>query len=275
MAPLIVAELGNHHTYFEPFYGSMAVLLTKPVTRMETVNDLHADLVNVARVIQDRDAAMRFYRQCRRMLIVEEMHSASAERWKNNRHIPMPETPDVSRAIDFFFSSWVGRNGATGTQSYNQGFAARYTPNGGHGATRWLNSVESIPQWRRRLRCVTILNRDGFDLIEKLEDAPGMAMYVDPPYIVKGASYVHDFKPEDHARLAGLLQRFHRSRIVVSYYEHAALTSLYSGWTFRKCPQTKSLSSGNARVKGSVEAPEILIMNGPSFAVPDKQGGMW
>lgn len=273
MASVIVGELGDHHTYFEPFCGSMAVLLAKPTARMETVNDLHADLINVARCIRDRAAAMQFYRRCRRMLMVEELHNEAALRWKLRRGDPMPEKPDVDRAVDFFFSSWVGRNGLTGTQLHHQCFAARYTPRGGDSATRWINSVGSIPQWRRRMRGLTILNRDGFELVEKLEDAPGMAMYVDPPYVVKGASYVHDFQPEDHARLAGILVRFKRARVVVSYYEHPILAELYPGWTVRKCPQTKAMASGSGRVKGAVVAPEILILNGPSYAA--MQGSMF
>ena len=48
MAPIIVSELGPHSAYWEPFCGSMAVLMAKPPCIMETVNDLHADLINLA-----------------------------------------------------------------------------------------------------------------------------------------------------------------------------------------------------------------------------------
>lgn len=173
LAPVIVGELGTHHTYFEPFCGSMAVLLAKPKVRMEAVNDLHGDLVNLARVIQHGRLGAALYRRCRRMWMCESMFREAAERWKVRGIPPAAEEPDLERAVDFMFTSWVGRNGVVGTQSYNQGFAARYTPGGGHGGTRWQSAVASIPAWRRRLQDVTILNRDGFGLLEKISDEPG------------------------------------------------------------------------------------------------------
>ncbi len=49
LAPWIVAELGRHRSYWEPFCGSMAVLMAKPVASHENVNDLHGDLINLLR----------------------------------------------------------------------------------------------------------------------------------------------------------------------------------------------------------------------------------
>jgi DNA adenine methylase len=265
LAPLIVRELGEHHTYFEPFCGSMAVLLAKPAVRMETVNDMHGDLVNLARVIRDPTLGPKLYRMCRRTIMAEAMHNEISKRMKLRGWQTCPEKPCLDRAFDFYFTSWVGRNGVTGTSSYNQGFAARYTPGGGHGATRWAGAVNSLLAFRKRLSQTTILNRDGFDLIEKLDDSFGVSIYCDPPYLVKGAKYVHDFESADHEKLAFSLRRFVRTRIVVSYYEHPRLESLYPGWTKVECPQTKALISGNGRTKGSAKAPEVLLINGESL----------
>ena len=43
LAPRIVEQLGPHRAYWEPFCGSLAVLLAKPVASQETVCDLHAE----------------------------------------------------------------------------------------------------------------------------------------------------------------------------------------------------------------------------------------
>jgi DNA adenine methylase len=275
LAPVIVAELGPHHTYFEPFCGSMAVLLSKPKVRMEAVNDLHGDLVNLARVIQHPVLGAMLYRRCRRTLMCEQTFREAAERWKARGIPPAADEPDLERACDFFYTSWVGRNGVVGTQSFNQGFAARYTPGGGHGGTRWQSAVSSIPAWRERLRDVTVLNRDGFELIEKISDEDGVAVYCDPPYIVKGAEYVHDFDAGDHDRLALLLSRFVRARIVVSYYDHPRLAELYpvsKGWTVVEKPVTKAMVCGNGRGGGAVVAPEVLLINGESVT---ERGGLF
>lgn len=69
LAPRIVAELGKHRAYWEPFCGSMAVLLAKPESSHETVNDLHGDLVNLIRVVQCPTRGPALYRRLRRVVL--------------------------------------------------------------------------------------------------------------------------------------------------------------------------------------------------------------
>ena len=52
MAPAIVKQLGtSFKQYFEPFCGSMAVLFSMEARGFETCNDLHGDLINLAKVL--------------------------------------------------------------------------------------------------------------------------------------------------------------------------------------------------------------------------------
>lgn len=272
LAAKIVEELGPHRVYWEPFCGSMATLLAKPACVMETVNDLHGDLVNLARCIQDERLGPALYRRLRRTLMIEQLHREAAQRHRERGYMGNV-APDLQAAYDYFFCAWLGRNGVAGTGSYNQGFCVRYTGNGGHAAKRWTSVVESIPAWRRRLREVTILCRDAFELLPRIEDARGTAIYVDPPYLKKGAKYVHDFEAPDHERLAKLLGRFSKSRVVVSYYDHPALADLYPGWTQRKIIVNKALSVQHHRGAKAEKAVEVLLLNGPSRA--NTEAGLW
>ena len=176
--------------------------------------------------------------------------------------------PDLDRAAQFMLASWCGRNGVSGTVNCSQGFAVRYTKDGGQPAVRWTNAVDSIPAWHRRLRTVTILHRDAFEVIERIEDAPGVCIYCDPPYIEKGAEYVHDLSADDHAKLAELLHRFKQTRVVLSYYDHPRLQDLSPDWTLRWLHATKSLVNQSRRDRGgATAAPEVLLINGESYAV--------
>lgn len=103
LAPRIVAELGEHRCYWEPFCGSMAVMLAKPKCPMETVNDLHGDLINLARCIQHRAAGPTLYRRLRRTLTVEGLHDEAALRFRERGHSPSPLEPDIDR------SGWPSR----------------------------------------------------------------------------------------------------------------------------------------------------------------------
>lgn len=262
LAGKIVRELGGHKVYWEPFCGSLAVLFSKPAVLMETVNDLHGDVVNLARVIQNRDTAEQLYGLLYPMIPCQQLHSET--RLRVNAAAPDLEVgPDVDRAADFFVASWMGRNGTTGCrQKSGNNFATRFTSNGGPPGPRWLNAVAGIPDWHERLRGVLVLSQDGLGLCDRIEDKPGTAIYADPPYLVKGAAYLHDFDLEDHRRLAASLNRFEKTRVVVSYYEHPDLEVLYPGWKKIDAAVTKALVSTAERKPGAdpERAPEVLLV---------------
>ena len=262
LAPAIVEELGPHRKYDEVFCGSCAVLLAKKPSSFETVNDLHGELINLARCLKDESLSVVLYARLSRTLMHEGLFHEAAERWRERGNVPATDEPDLDRAEDYMLCAWFGRNGVAGTSSYNQGFCVRYTKNGGHAGKRWTSAVDSIPDWHDRLKAVTILNRDGFELLERLEDAEGCAIYCDPPYLVKGAKYVHDFASEDHDRLAKLVSRFKRTRVVVSYYDHERLADLYPGWRKRRIDVTKAMVNQGMRDKsGATKVTEVLLVN--------------
>jgi DNA adenine methylase len=285
LAEFIVSQMGPHHCYWEVMCGSMAALMAKPKVTAETVNDLYGDLVNLAHVIQHPKQGPWLYRRLRRQLVHEELYWEAANRLHVQGKFPdwtvagLPDDdndPNGSskalRAADFFTASWLGRNGLIGTEKLGDSFCVRYTANGGIQGTRWRSAVNSLPAWRRRLANVTILRRDCFELLERIEDTVGTVIYCDPPYIEKGATYIHDFTPEQHILLAKALRRFKNARVLVSYYDHPQLEELYptAAWATPRwnkiiCHVTAALGNqGNRAKEGKKKiAPEVLLINGP------------
>jgi DNA adenine methylase len=267
MAPAIIAELGPHHAYWEIFCGSMAVLMAKPPSRTEIVNDLHRDLVNLARCVRDAGLGPELYRRLRRTLCCQETFKAALAAIREHDPADPAKAPDVERAFDYFVASWQGMNGVAGTSAFNTNFARRFSTSGGDAGARWIGVVRSIPAWRKRLRGVQVFHSDGIELAGKIEDKDGVVIYADPPYLVKGAKYLHDFAEADHARLAEALRRFRKTRVVVSYYADPRLQDLYPGWTICAVDVTKNLvNSGKNGDSGATKAPEVLLINGPSLA---------
>lgn len=276
MAPAIVEQLGEHKMYFEPFCGSMAVLFAKPPCAHEMVCDLHRDLINLARVLQQGHLAVELYAKLDRTLFAEALFEESLSRLGD----PVGEMPDVVRALDFFVLSWMGRGGEAGTPLSRQGpqMAKRWTPGGGPSAKRFRSAVESVPAWHERLMNVQILCCDAFGILPRISDEPGVAIYVDPPYPPESMSgtarYEHDFvatPPEgqffppdatdDHMRLAEALRRFEQARVVVSCYDCPRYRQLYDGWTFIDCSRAKHLHNQGGRGRRDAVAPEVLIVN--------------
>lgn len=271
MAPDIVRELGPHQAYWEPFCGSMAVLFSKQASQQETVCDLHGELINLARVLAGQHA-YELYERAFRIL-------ASTELYLEFRDVDPPED-SVGRALRFIVISWLGRSGNSGTKHCNSGPSIRFTPGGGSTSTRWRSAVESIPWWHQRLRDVLILHCDAFEVLPKIADQAGIAIYVDPPYVhdsrAKGGTrYEHEFTDEQHFQLAAILRQFQRARIVVSHYDCDLVRELFDGWTFLSHARHKHLHVQNRRGMGRCEAPELLIVNGPSFAASDDQSLFW
>jgi DNA adenine methylase len=257
-----VQLLGEHRVYWEPFCGSCAALLAKEPCVMETVNDLHGDLINLARVIQDKEMGFRLYDKLRRTLYAEDLFKEAKERWISQTEIS--NEPDIDRAYDYFIASWMGMNGVSGTARYNCQFAIRWCSGGGQGGKRWISVLESMPAWHRRLQNVVIIRRDAFEVLDNIKDEKGTAIYCDPPYFDKSNKYIYDFSEGDHKRLSQSLQRFKQSKVIVSYYDDTRLESFYPG--FEKTFINKSCQSLRNATRGPKKRPrkvqvEVLLTN--------------
>jgi DNA adenine methylase len=282
MAPVIVAELGPHTQYFEPFCGSMAVLFGKAQSQKETVNDLHGDLINLARCLQAQATAEDLYDRCQRAIVCEGLLKDARAFFKANP-MPDPQIADVTRAYWYFLASWMARNGTAGTRRLDYQIAVRWTKSGGSPTVRWRNVVQSIPWFHQRLQNVVILQRDAMGVVDRFEDVKETAIYADPPYADdtrsgfrkgKGSDhkYLHEFDhgtglfEDDHSKLRKLLGAYKKARVVVSYYDSPRIRELYKGWTFVEHTRQKHLHAQNGRGARPKKAPEILIINGPSYA---------
>lgn len=265
LADTIVEKLGPHVSYYGLFCGSLAVELAKPASRAETAVDMHGDATNLAWVLQDERLAADLYARLQRTAPAEGLFRASQARVKDDW---TGEAPDVDRAFDYFFASWLCRNGTAGTTRPDANVAVRWTANGGSPAARFRSAVESIPDWHARLLNILILRRDVFQVVGRIDDADGTAVYADPPYLLStrkgdrgGGRYRHEFTAADHERLAAELRRFTRARVVVSYYADPQLADLYPGWTVIDCARAKNLSATGSRGGTAQVAPEVLLVN--------------
>lgn len=260
MAEAIIDYLGPHRAYYEIFAGSMAVLLSKPAAPHEHVNDLHGDLINLARVVASDDAYALFER-CTRTLACETLFREARQ-----RVIEAADRSPLDRAYDFLLYSSIGTQGRNGTGNTAHGWEFQCPPVN-TASTRWESVVKSIPAWYERLRHVTISSMDVFDLLTQIEDRPDVAIYADPPYVYGTVDrrYLHDFAPEDHERLAIGLGRFASAKVVVSYYDHPLVRDLYGDaarWQIIDASKRKSMSrTASTAEKRNVVSPEILILN--------------
>ncbi|MCI4348594.1 MAG: DNA adenine methylase [Thermoplasmata archaeon] len=211
--------------YVEPFGGSAAVLLNRAPAKLETYNDLDGEVANFFRVLRNDRAAL-----------IEAIGLTPFSRREYEAAL-RPQEPGlrpVERARRFFVRARQSRTGLAQAASMGRWANCRTVSRSGmSGAvSRWLGSVEGLPEIAERLLRVQIEDRPALEVVRRY-DSLGTLTYCDPPYphSTRGDSriYAHEFDEAEHGKLADVL-RACRGRVAVSGYRCDLMDSLYEGW---------------------------------------------
>jgi DNA adenine methylase len=241
-----------------PFAGGMTELVHLRAPTI-VVSDLHRHIVNLAMVTADGVLGPRLYRALRRTPFHATIHQRAQEFARSG---PVAELPDYAAAVSYFAAVWMGRSARAGMASeLTGGSCVRWTGNGGSSATRYRSAVGSLRAWRAILQRCDFVVMDAFDFLAKTKDEPRHGIYLDPPFPGPGDSYKHKFSVDDQRRLAAKLSTYKQARVVCRFYDHPLIRELYpegKSWTWRRL-------SGRDQTNND-EKPEVLIINGPSYA---------
>ena len=224
--------LPDAHHYCEPFAGSAAVLINREPSPVETYNDIDGEVVNFFRALRDSpDALVRaigitpFSRE-------EFYHAVS----RGGDYIP-----DLERARLFFVRARQARTGLAQTATLGRWANCKKTSRAGMSGvvSRWLGSVEHLPEVAERLLSVQIENRPACDII-KLYDDVDTLFYCDPPYLhsTRGDSKAYGFEMEEneHCELSAVLRRC-VGKVAVSGYRCELMDELYADWRRFDAPE--------------------------------------
>ena len=244
LAKKIVSMIPEHRAYVEPFSGAAWVFFVKPreASKAEILNDLNEDLISLLRVTRDRLAG--FYCQAQFLLSSRAEFRDLLGRSRRGEWLD-----EVDRAVAFYY---LLRNsyGCRGTVYYTD----RHHP------ARYRLDKDLLEAVRERLRGVFIECRDFEVLINRCDD-PQTFFYCDPPYTVssRGGYYEHEFREEDHRRLAEVL-RAAKGRFLLSYDDAPLIRELYRDFTVEETkPVTYTLNT--RRGKPTKRVSELLIRN--------------
>ena len=98
LANWICEYIPKHMVYLEPFFGSGAVLFNKSRSHIETVNDLHGEVVNYFKILRDEPDALK---EC------IELTPYSREEYDNS-YIENTSDTELERARKFCIRCWQG-----------------------------------------------------------------------------------------------------------------------------------------------------------------------
>lgn len=224
--------LPDAHHYCEPFAGSAAVLINRSPSSVETYNDIDGEVVNFFRVLRDSPEDL-----IRAIAITpfsrEEFHNAVS-----NKESSIAE---LERARQFFVRARQARTGLAQTATLGRWANCKKTSRGGMSGvvSRWLGSVEHLPEVAERLLSVQIDNRPAIDIVELYDDVDTL-FYCDPPYLhsTRGDSKAYGFELDEyeHRELAVALQRC-VGKVAVSGYRCDLMDELYADWRRFDAPE--------------------------------------
>jgi len=221
IANWIIEKLPPHHSYIEPFFGSGAVLFTKPRSNIETVNDLDGDVINLFECIR---------RDPERLAAEIYMIPYARDVYEMAFRDRDTETDSFRRAVNFYVRMMMGHGFRTtgekvGWKNDVQGREKSYASN------QWCNLPQVIMEAAERLRGVQIENRPAVELISRF-NYPNVLIYADPPYLLStrhGKQYRHEMTQADHAQLLEAL-KCHRGPVLLSGYESQMYDDMLKGW---------------------------------------------
>jgi DNA adenine methylase len=230
VADQIVAALPPHVGYVEPFGGALAVLLAKPVSRCEVVNDLDGDLMTFWRVLRDRPADLE--RAC---FLTPHSRAEYAGAVLPPRGPGCPLAGSEGGEVERARRVWV---------QLTQGRAGTLRPTGWRHHLAPAGRASSMPRTlagyagrigaaAQRLAGVSLESRPALDVVAAYGRQGDVLLYVDPPYLATtrtGPMYRYEMGGAgEHRALADAL-RACRAAVVVSGYPDALYDDLYAGW---------------------------------------------
>lgn len=218
LASRIVSMMPEHKSYLEPFFGSGAVLFTKPLSPMETINDLDDEIVNLFQVIRDRpDELARAMK-----------YTPYARKEYDNCFLATPDDP-IEKARVLLVKSLQSHGfritEKCGWKNDVQGRERAY-------CVKHFNEIpDIIEEVTQRLKQVQIEHMDAVELIKRF-DYENVLIYLDPPYVLSTRTrkqYRHEMTDADHIRLLETIVNS-KAKVMISGYQHEMYDEYLKGW---------------------------------------------
>lgn len=239
LAKHIIPLFPEHQCYVEPFCGAAALYFLKPETKVEVLNDINGELVNLYRVVKHH--LSEFIQQFQWALYSRQMFI-----WEQNT--PSEILTDIQRAARFYFLQRSAFGGKVVGQSY--GTSTTDTPR-----LNLLRIEEELSAAHLRLSQTYIEHLDWAACIEKY-DRPHTLFYCDPPYWGT-EGYGVEFGLEQYQRMAELAKNI-KGHMVISVNDIDEMRETFAGLTIKTADITYSLSGAGRSPKKS---RELIICN--------------
>lgn len=230
--PWLLEHLPTSNHFVDVFGGSAVVLLNRPISPIETYNDINERVVNFFKVLRDNSEEL---------ITALELTPHSRKEYYNSWDDE--NCTAVERARRFFVRTTQSIF-AAGSQEETKGWCIATTQSRcqiSEKTNKILKSVENLHRVATRLRQVQIDCRD-FRFVLDAYDTPETLFYCDSPYIKSlrsNTNYEFDFEHQDHIELHHYASRV-KGKIAISGYKDPFMMELFKDFHFTEGPHRKN-----------------------------------
>lgn len=220
LAPWIISHFPEHKVYVEPYGGAASVLMRKPRSYAEVYNDLDDEVVNLFRILQNKNSCH----------VLERLLSLTPFA-RSEFNIAYQDSDDpIEQARRLIIRSFMGF-GSDGHNKLNgrTGFRSNSNRSGTTPAHDWANYAHAIPWFLERLSGVVIENRDALEVMGQ-QDSTETLHFIDPPYVLStrhDKAYKYEMTDEDHLKLCNFLATL-KGMVILCGYRNPIYDTL--GW---------------------------------------------
>ncbi|ECE6153284.1 DNA adenine methylase [Salmonella enterica subsp. enterica] len=242
LARRILPLFPAHQCYVEPFCGGAALYFMKTPSKIEVVNDINGDIINLYRVIKFHFE--EFIRQLKWTLISRQLYD-----WL--KHTPTETMTDIQRAARFYYIQKMAFGGKVTCHTFG---AATTTP-----PRLNLNRVvDELEAAHLRLSRTFIENKDWEACVRKY-DRKHTLFYCDPPYM--GAeTYGVEFRSREYEKMAELANTI-KGKMLISLNDTPETRRIFHGMEMESVDIRYTLGGGPHMINTKITNKELIIRN--------------
>ncbi len=235
----LIEKMPEHQCYVELFAGGAALFFMRDQpSKVEVINDLNGELVNLYRVVQHH--LEEFVRQFKWALVSRQMFE-----WLKSASVEL--MTDIQRAARFYYLQHTAFGAKVSGQTFGTATTAK--------PVNLLRIEEQLSEAHLRLSGVTVEHL-GWDTCLKKYDRPHSFMYADPPYW-KLAGYGLDFGLDQYQKMAELMKSC-QSKVMLSINDHEDMRTVFDGLNIATTKIKYSVGNSGA---GRDVKQELIITN--------------
>lgn len=237
----VLSMLPKHDCYVEPFFGAGWVYFGKNHSKVEVVNDIDGELINLFKMIKYHAEEIER---------VMHYEISSRDSFNEYRNADITSMTEIQRAVRYIYL--VSQSYASKGGSFGYGTNTRPSPQ--------IFNTELLIELKRRLRNTYVENLDYKVIFEKY-DRQWTIFFCDPPYLETDIKFSVDckinFDKDEHIKLANILKNI-KGKFLLTINDHPFIRKLYEGFNITETKVNYSVAKKNESRK---KYNELIITN--------------